>query len=69
MKKHGIDLNDGKASVTRDKSRLYAMPKTVQDDVDGPSILTWREKNRKKLAFSVVGTVGSLGRLLHLFGG
>lgn len=53
LHKHGIDLEDGNhapATTRFDQDRVRG-----SEEAPG-SILTWRDKNRRKLAYSVVGT-------------
>jgi protein-serine/threonine kinase len=50
LRKHGIDLEDTLTGT----SRRSELPTALKDEK--ASILTWRESNRKKLAYSVVGT-------------
>ncbi|KAH7108074.1 kinase-like protein [Auriculariales sp. MPI-PUGE-AT-0066] len=57
MRKHGIDLDEGLA----DGSKTRRMdPKEIERIMGGGEgqggVFTWREKNRKKLAYSVCGT-------------
>ncbi|GAA6028372.1 hypothetical protein JCM8097_006999 [Rhodosporidiobolus ruineniae] len=63
--KHGIDLDDGSAGTLRRRQReregLPFDPPTPDGEAgaDGqgpPSILGWRDRNRRRLAHSVVGT-------------
>ncbi|CAE6433090.1 unnamed protein product [Rhizoctonia solani] len=54
LHKHGIDLEDGE---TRGQKNTRRMDKSEAERVmGGEGIFTWREKNRKKLAYSVCGT-------------
>lgn len=57
LKKHGIDLDDGNGTQTIRRSRAYG---DLAGGKGGPgtpdSVLTWRDKHRRKLAFSCVGT-------------
>ncbi|KEP50292.1 AGC/NDR kinase [Rhizoctonia solani 123E] len=54
LHKHGIDLEDGE---TRSHKNARRMDKTeAERAMGGEGIFTWREKNRKKLAYSVCGT-------------
>ncbi|CCO31453.1 hypothetical protein BN14_05495 [Rhizoctonia solani AG-1 IB] len=54
LHKHGIDLEDGE---TRSHRNARRMDKFEADRVmGGEGVFTWREKNRKKLAYSVCGT-------------
>ncbi|CAE6458276.1 unnamed protein product, partial [Rhizoctonia solani] len=54
LHKHGIDLEDGETRTHRNARR---MDKFEADRVmGGEGVFTWREKNRKKLAYSVCGT-------------
>lgn len=55
LRKHGIDLEDGNGDTTKTKR----LDRREADKImgDGPGgVFTWREKNRKKLAYSVCGT-------------
>ncbi|QRV82446.1 LATS, large tumor suppressor [Ceratobasidium sp. AG-Ba] len=52
LHKHGIDLDDGESHKARRMDRREA--ERVMGGGEG--IFTWREKNRKKLAYSVCGT-------------
>ncbi|KAG8880157.1 hypothetical protein FRB97_001046 [Tulasnella sp. 331] len=59
LRKHGIDLADPNG-IADDKKTKRLDPKEVErimgtGDGDG-GLFTWREKNRKKLAYSVCGT-------------
>ncbi|KAG6378156.1 kinase-like domain-containing protein [Boletus reticuloceps] len=59
LRKHGIDLDDGNGLM--DGSRTRRMDKkdieSLLGDGNGQTgIFTWREKNRRKLAYSVCGT-------------
>ncbi|KDN37966.1 hypothetical protein RSAG8_09817, partial [Rhizoctonia solani AG-8 WAC10335] len=54
LHKHGIDLEDGE---TRSHKNTRRMDKSeAERAMGGEGIFTWREKNRKKLAYSVCGT-------------
>ncbi|KAJ1305684.1 hypothetical protein OPQ81_010422 [Rhizoctonia solani] len=54
LHKHGIDLEDGE---TRGNKNTRRMDKSeAERAMGGERIFTWREKNRKKLAYSVCGT-------------
>ncbi|CAE6478552.1 unnamed protein product [Rhizoctonia solani] len=54
LHKHGIDLEDGE---TRNHKNTRRMDKSeAERAMGGEGIFTWREKNRKKLAYSVCGT-------------
>lgn len=61
MQKHGIDLEDvgGRAPATKrfDEDRRK-LDNSDEGGGGGPSdhVFTWRDKNRRKLAHSVVGT-------------
>lgn len=52
LRKHGIDLDDGATIGRKRKGKLDPNldPETAQ------SVLTWREQNRRILAYSCVGT-------------
>ncbi|KAH8915418.1 kinase-like protein [Atractiella rhizophila] len=58
LHKHGIDLEDtqppGAATRRYNNRDLYAA--TLPGEDQPGSVLTWRDKNRRKLAYSVVGT-------------
>ncbi|KAL5528307.1 hypothetical protein ACEPAF_7443 [Sanghuangporus sanghuang] len=58
LRKHGIDLNDGNGSP--DGTRTKRLDRKEVDRLmggrNGEGVFTWREKNRKKLAYSVCGT-------------
>lgn len=64
LRKHGIDLDEGPALHANTGKRFNATLDVDFSDipvVDGErpghkGVLTWRDKNRKKLAYSVVGT-------------
>ena len=56
LKKHGIDLEMGEGKKTKKMKRADVeriMGKEWLDE--GKRVLTWRDKNRKKLAYSVCG--------------
>jgi protein-serine/threonine kinase len=54
LHKHGIDLDDGE---TRGNKKMQKMNRFEAERVmGGEGVFTWREKNRKKLAYSVCGT-------------
>ncbi|CUA77053.1 LATS, large tumor suppressor [Rhizoctonia solani] len=54
LHKHGIDLEDGE---TRGHKNARRMDKSeAERAMGGEGLFTWREKNRKKLAYSVCGT-------------
>lgn len=53
MSKHGIDLDDGVATV-RPRRRPSAPPQS--DDERRRHLLTIRDRDRKKIAYSAVGT-------------
>lgn len=59
LKKHGIDLNDPNGIADGKKTKRMA-PQEIERIMGGQEgeggIFTWREKNRKKLAYSVCGT-------------
>lgn len=67
LKKHGIDLDDGDmySGTIRRRERfdMDEFPGQMDENDQAKSILTWRDKNRKKLAYSVVGTVGFISTL------
>lgn len=50
LQKHGIDLEDNRAPTTN----RFDQDKKEKEEGAG-SILTYRDKNRRKLAYSVVG--------------
>ncbi|KAH7888555.1 kinase-like domain-containing protein [Phlebopus sp. FC_14] len=57
LHKHGIDLDDGNGML--DGTKTKRMDKKVVELLMGDGeggIFTWREKNRRKLAYSVCGT-------------
>ena len=73
LRKHGIDLDEGRPLGGGTGSRFYsgaglefgdlplvnghdAINGKEGEDASNPGMLTWRDKNRKKLAYSVVGT-------------
>lgn len=60
LRKHGIDLEDGSGAATLRKSRAYAdLLRDGGEETDeavSERVLTWRERNRKKLCYSIVGT-------------
>ncbi|GAA5966684.1 hypothetical protein JCM21900_005654, partial [Sporobolomyces salmonicolor] len=53
--KHGIDLEDRTRPLT-DTSRPFDPPQPKGDDEAPASVLEWRDQNRRRMAFSVVGT-------------
>ncbi|GAA5867355.1 hypothetical protein JCM1840_002105 [Sporobolomyces johnsonii] len=53
--KHGIDLEDG-TRPPRQTSRPFDPPQSKGDDEAPGSLLGWRDQNRRRMAFSVVGT-------------
>lgn len=58
LRKHGIDLEDtsmAPATDRFDRHRHRSIKMDEEDEAPG-SVLTWRDQNRKKLAYSVVGT-------------
>ncbi|CAE7055198.1 unnamed protein product [Rhizoctonia solani] len=54
LHKHGIDLDDGETRGHRNTRRMDKSE--AERAMGGEGIFTWREKNRKKLAYSVCGT-------------
>ena len=63
LRKHGIDLDESspltsgrvfKTTLGADFDDLHTFEADEEEQAKG--VLTWREKNRKKLAYSVVGT-------------
>ncbi|CEQ42499.1 SPOSA6832_04317 [Sporobolomyces salmonicolor] len=52
--KHGIDLEDRTRPPT-DTSRPFDPPQSKGDDEAPASLLGWRDQNRRRMAFSVVG--------------
>ncbi|EJD52588.1 kinase-like protein [Auricularia subglabra TFB-10046 SS5] len=57
MRKHGIDLDEGLADGTKTKRMDPKEIERIMGGGDGQGgVFTWREKNRKKLAYSVCGT-------------
>jgi len=59
LHKHGIDLEDGNG-MTNGRKTKRLKPKEIEalmgDGNGQDGIFTWREKNRRKLAYSVCGT-------------
>ncbi|KAG8830423.1 hypothetical protein FRC18_008122 [Serendipita sp. 400] len=55
LRKHGIDLEDGNGDATKTKRLDRREVEKIMGDGPG-GVFTWREKNRKKLAYSVCGT-------------
>jgi protein-serine/threonine kinase len=52
LKRHGIDLEEPSGSTPKKMDR-----KKVEELMGGEQgLLTWRDKNRRKMAFSVAGT-------------
>jgi len=58
LHKHGIDLDDGNGLGDAGKTRRLERKEVdrLMGGKDGEGIFTWRERNRKKLAYSVCGT-------------
>ncbi|TFL02464.1 kinase-like domain-containing protein [Pterulicium gracile] len=58
LRKHGIDLEDGSGFDTRKTKRMDRKEaELLMSGGEGPGgVFTWREKNRRKLAYSVCGT-------------
>ncbi|KAK2464277.1 hypothetical protein APHAL10511_003734 [Amanita phalloides] len=59
LHKHGIDLEDGNGMTDGRKSKRLKRKEIEALMGDGPGqdgIFTWREKNRRQLAYSVCGT-------------
>ncbi|KAG8687813.1 hypothetical protein FRC09_013267 [Ceratobasidium sp. 395] len=54
LHKHGIDLEDGESHNHRGARRMDR--REAERVMGGEGVFTWREKNRKKLAYSVCGT-------------
>ncbi|KAH7322360.1 hypothetical protein B0J17DRAFT_247097 [Rhizoctonia solani] len=54
LHKHGIDLDDGETRGHKNSRRMDKFE--AERAMGGEGIFTWREKNRKKLAYSVCGT-------------
>ncbi|GAA5975738.1 hypothetical protein JCM11641_005855 [Rhodosporidiobolus odoratus] len=60
--KHGIDLEDGQKGTLRRNAGAapFDPPKPENDDdaqaAGPPSLLGWRDRNRRRLAYSLVGT-------------
>lgn len=54
LKKHGIDLEPPNPVRPGGRRLDREQAETLMGGAEG--LLTWREKNRKKLAFSVAGT-------------
>ncbi|KAJ7594009.1 kinase-like domain-containing protein [Mycena floridula] len=59
LHKHGIDLDDGNGQSDGKKTRRMGRREVeiLMGGQEGPGgVFTWREKNRRKLAYSVCGT-------------
>lgn len=72
LRRTGIDLGDYDVERGGSNTRRFTLPQDMQvadediemdfarmglqDDSTPPSVLTWRDRNRRKLAYSVVGT-------------
>ncbi|THH14240.1 hypothetical protein EW146_g6067 [Bondarzewia mesenterica] len=56
LRKHGIDLEDSLGDGTRTKRMDRKDIELLMGGNDSGGIFTWREKNRRKLAYSVCGT-------------
>ncbi|KAI0035879.1 kinase-like protein [Vararia minispora EC-137] len=57
LRKHGIDLEDSLGDGTRASRRMDRKDVELLMGGDGTGgVFTWREKNRRKLAYSVCGT-------------
>ncbi|GAA5903993.1 hypothetical protein JCM6882_003795 [Rhodosporidiobolus microsporus] len=59
LTKHGIDIEDGSKGTMRRNAGAapFDPPRPEGDDAAGPpSLLGWRERNRRRLAYSLVGT-------------
>ncbi|EJD03128.1 kinase-like protein [Fomitiporia mediterranea MF3/22] len=58
LHKYGIDLDDGNGSSDGTKTKRLDRKEVnrLMSGENGEGIFTWREKNRKKLAYSVCGT-------------
>ncbi|KAL7419412.1 hypothetical protein Q5752_006250 [Cryptotrichosporon argae] len=54
LKRHGIDLEEPSGKSRRMKRA--DVERVMGKDADGHGVLTWRDKNRRKLAYSVCGT-------------
>lgn len=57
LKKHGIDLQDMRTATKKHARHQYPVFEFTSEE---ESVLTWRDKHRRKLAFSVVGHLLSL---------
>ncbi|GAA5839250.1 hypothetical protein JCM11251_006018 [Rhodosporidiobolus azoricus] len=59
LNKHGIDIEDGSKGTMRRKAGAapFDPPRPENDNEAGPpSVLGWRDRHRRKLAYSLVGT-------------
>jgi protein-serine/threonine kinase len=56
LRTHGIDVEDGSAGTIR---RRDMMQDFDVEERENKTVFTIREKNKRKLAYSVVGTVSS----------
>ena len=56
--KHGIDLEDSHSRPRSSNSRPFDPPRPGdENEEEGPkSLLGWRDRNRRRMAYSVVGT-------------
>jgi protein-serine/threonine kinase len=65
LKRHGIDLEEPGLS----SGKVKKLDRKVAEDIMGgqQGLLTWRDKNRKKLAYSVAGTNSYMGELSFNF--
>lgn len=55
--KHGIDLEDGGGRDDMARRRISLDPPRTTNEEESPgSVFTWRDMQRRRLAFSVVGT-------------
>ncbi len=61
MKKHGIDLELGNGNALQGQKTRRMKKEEVERIMgkewleQGKGVLTWRDKNRKKLAYSICG--------------
>ncbi|GAA5854195.1 hypothetical protein JCM8547_001730 [Rhodosporidiobolus lusitaniae] len=61
LSKHGIDIDDGLRGAASRRNSAYNMPfdpphPDGDNEAGPPSLLGWRERSRRKLAYSLVGT-------------
>ncbi|GAA6000091.1 hypothetical protein JCM10207_006048 [Rhodosporidiobolus poonsookiae] len=66
LRRHGIDLDDGtlrRRSTAAAQGQPFDPPLPEDgDDAGPPSLLGWRDRHRRKLAYSVVGTSNYMAR-------